>query len=501
MMMKERSQTKAITYPRMSALKSWMNIKRQSIMQAGTNWLQRSTTAEGPNPYLEGVFAPVSETEQKHFEVVGEIPQQLNGIFLRIGPNPIESPNPNLYHWFSGDGMIHGLRIESGKATWFKSRYIATDHVQKKRQQKTIQGDRRGPGDVVNTNAFFHANKIWAMVEAGTFPVCLDLELNTERYQLLNSDADLPFTAHPHLDPKTQHLHAICYDALNTQNIFYEVFDELGALIHWAQIPVKHGPMIHDCAITEQDVIIFDFPVTFSKEQVLKGSPMPYEWNPQHAARIGIMPKYGNAEQVIWIDLEPCFVFHAANAYREKNSSENDGVEHQDIIILDLVVHDRMFEQSKIGPFEQQKTQLERWTIDLKNQNVIRKILDEQVQEFPRIDERFTGVKHRYIYSVGYDSEVMNKANQLFVHDVISDQKSSYIYGDEWLSGEVVFVPESKTAPEGCGYLMTYVHHVDAKDSKIMILKVNGLAVDLQTEIRLNSRVPLGFHANWVDLS
>ena len=48
---------------------------------------------------------------------------------------------------------------------------------------------------------------------------------------------------------------------------------------------------------------------------------------------------------------------------------------------------------------------------------------------------------------------------------------------------------------------MSYVHHVDAKDSKIMILKVNGLAVDLQAEIRLKSRVPLGFHANWVDLS
>ena len=213
------------------------------------------------------------------------------------------------------------------------------------------------------------------------------------------------------------------------------------------------------------------------------------------------MPKYGNAEQVIWIDLEPCFVFHAVNAYREKNSCESDGVEHQDIIILDLIVHDRMFEQSKIGPFEQQKTQLERWTIDVKNQKVIRKILDEQVQEFPRIDERFTGVKHRYIYSVGYDSEVMNKANQLFVHDVISDQTSSYIYGDEWLSGEVVFVPESKAAVEGCGYLISYVHHVDAKDSKIVILQVNGLVLDLQAEIRLKSRVPLGFHANWVDLS
>lgn len=484
-------QEKFTAYPRMTAFKSWWNLKRQALMKLGINRLQQRSEISRSNPYLKGVFAPVAEVEQIDFELKGEIPSSLNGILLRIGPNPIQVQNPNLYHWFSGDGMIHGLRIESGNVRWFKSRYIATDSVQKHKESTVKSGFRRGPGDVVNTNAFFHANKIWALVEAGAFPVCLDFELNTERHQLLNSDADLPFTAHPHRDPQTGHLHAICYDALDPKHIFYEVFDERGGLIHLAKISVQHGPMIHDFAMTEHEVIIFDFPVTFAKDQVLKGNPIPYTWNSEHGTRIGILPKYAQAEHIIWISLDPCFAFHAANAYRENENR----------IVVDVVVHDHMFKQSKIGPFEQQKTQLERWIVDLKSKQVDRKVLDEQVQEFPRIDERFTGLKNRYIYSVSYNSKIMDKANQLLLHDVKAGQKVVYEYGAEWLSGEVIFIQESKDSQEGQGYLISYVHHVHAQASKIVLLRVDGTQLELQAEILLKHRVPLGFHTNWVDLA
>lgn len=217
---------------------------------------------------------------------------------------------------------------------------------------------------------------------------------------------------------------------------------------------------------------------------------MPYAWNPAHAARIGILPKYGAAEQIVWLSVKPCFVFHAANAYRD-----------HDNIVVDLIVHDHMFQHSSIGPFEQQQTRFERWYIDLKSKQVHVKILDEQVQEFPRIDERYIGVKHRYVYCVSYDSALMDKANQLLIHDVLMQQKNVYDYGDEWLSGEVIFVPQAQDAAEGCGYLISYVHHVQAQSSKVVILKANGLQLSLAAEILLDVRVPLGFHANWVDLS
>ena len=42
--------------------------------------------------------------------VAGAIPAALDGRYLRIGPNPLGA-DPDNYHWFAGDGMIHGLRI------------------------------------------------------------------------------------------------------------------------------------------------------------------------------------------------------------------------------------------------------------------------------------------------------------------------------------------------------------------------------------------------------
>ena len=60
---------------------------------------------------------------------------------------------------------------------------------------------------------------------------------------------------------------------------------------------------------------------------------------------------------------------------------------------------------------------------------------------------------------------------------------------------------ESVHSAEGVGYLISYVHHIDNLASKVVILKVNGLEVQLQAEIDLGVRVPLGFHSNWVDLS
>lgn len=478
-------------YPRMTAFKSKWNIIRQKMLGFATHTLQAFAQNKIDNPYLKGIYAPVDEVEMTHFNVTGEIPKSFNGILLRMGPNPIRVDRPSLYHWFSGDGMIHGLRIQSGEINWFRSRYIATDKIQKRKVQPNKSGFRRGPGDVVNTNAFQHAGKIWAMIEAGTYPACLDYELNTETHRLLNTDADLPFTAHPHQDPISGDLHAICYDALDTHHAYYEVFDELGHLTHFCKIPVEHGPMIHDSAITQTDVLIFDFPVTFIQSEILKGNPLPYAWNPKHQARVGILPKFGDAQDVIWVHVDPCFIFHAANAYRDENQK----------IILDVVVHDRMFDHSKQGPFEQQKTQLERWIIDSDQKHIERILLDAQTQEFPRIDERFTGEKYRYIYSASYDSKQMTKANQLLCHDLISGERVAYDFGSDWMTGEAVFIPESASAEEGVGYLMSYVHHVESKDSKVVILKVNGLNIQLQAEIELGVRVPIGFHSNWVDLS
>jgi carotenoid cleavage dioxygenase len=66
---------------------------------------------ETENPYLNGNYAPVQEeSTATDLDITGTIPDYLDGRYLRIGPNPLEDPDPARYHWFFGTGMAHGLR-------------------------------------------------------------------------------------------------------------------------------------------------------------------------------------------------------------------------------------------------------------------------------------------------------------------------------------------------------------------------------------------------------
>ena len=80
--------------------------------------------SQAGNPYLSGNFAPVASEDDFDLEVVGEIPAAISGAFYRNGPNPQFEPRGQ-YHWFIGDGMIHGFFVEDGKAR-YRNRYVRT---------------------------------------------------------------------------------------------------------------------------------------------------------------------------------------------------------------------------------------------------------------------------------------------------------------------------------------------------------------------------------------
>ena len=60
---------------------------------------------------LEGAAAEraleqVREVQRQELEVIGQVPADLNGLYVRIGPNPMKPPKAPRYHWFTGDGMV-----------------------------------------------------------------------------------------------------------------------------------------------------------------------------------------------------------------------------------------------------------------------------------------------------------------------------------------------------------------------------------------------------------
>ena len=71
-------------------------------------------------------FLPI-HTEVTHAKVVveGEIPADLQGLYLRNGTNSLYTDNDSRRHMFNGSGMIHQINIDQGKAL-YTNRYNQT---------------------------------------------------------------------------------------------------------------------------------------------------------------------------------------------------------------------------------------------------------------------------------------------------------------------------------------------------------------------------------------
>ena len=176
-------------------------------------------------------------------------------------------------------------------------------------------------------------------MEAGSYPVELSETLEAQAYNPFDGTLAGSFSAHPHLDPLTGEQHAICYEGGNLDVIRHVVVDASGRTIREEPIPVAHGPMIHDCAITARYVVILDLPVTFSMKAMIGGHGLPYRWNPDHRARVGLMPRNGSAADILWCEVDPAYAFHVANAY-----DALDGT-----VVLDVCAYGTMFDGQPRG--------------------------------------------------------------------------------------------------------------------------------------------------------
>ena len=495
-------------------------------------------TAESRNPYLEGFLAPVgAEVTATDLEVTGHIPEHLHGRYLRNGPNPAAEVDPATYHWFTGDGMVHGVALRDGKACWYRNRWVRSPAVCATLGEPAPDriDPRAGMLSVgANTNVLTHAGKTLALIEAGVANYELTDELET--VGTCDFDGTLPggYTAHPHRDPATGELHAVSYSFARGRTVQYSVIDTKGHARRTVDVEVSGSPMMHDFSLTDKYVVIYDLPVTFDPVQVMPASVprwlrlparlvmqsvvgrvrvpspiaamanrdtrrsvgLPYAWNPNYPARIGVMPREGGNQDVRWFDIEPCYVYHPLNAYSEIR----DGAE---VLVLDVVRYSRMFDRDRRGPGESPPT-LDRWTINLMTGAVSTECRDERAQEFPRINEALTGVRHRFGYTVGMDGGFVATAEtstSVYKHDYAAGSTVIAALDPDLLMGEVCFVPNPPgggaggAGAEDDGILMGYGYHRGRDEGQMLLLDAQTL--ESVATVHLPQRVPMGFHGNW----
>ncbi|OMC08243.1 carotenoid oxygenase family protein [Mycobacterium sp. SP-6446] len=499
-------------------------------------------TVKSRNPYLEGFLAPVSaEVTATDLPVTGHIPEHLDGRYLRNGPNPAAEVDPAIYHWFSGDGMVHGVALRDGKACWYRNRWVRTPPVCAALGEPAPTGlDPRigmlsvGP----NTNVLAHGGRTLALVEGGGANYVLTDDLDTVGPCDFDGTLFGGFTAHPHRDPGTGELHALSYSFARGRTVQYSVIDTQGRARRTVDIEVSGSPMMHDFSLTDKYVVIYDLPVTFDPIQIVPvevprwlNSPtrlvlqsllgrvripspiatminrnplpfnkMPYRWNANYPARIGVMPREGGNNDVRWFDIEPCYVYHPLNAYSEMR----DGTE---VLVLDVVSYSRMFDRDLRGPGDSRPA-LDRWTINLATGAVASERRDDRPQEFPRINETLLGGPHRFGYTVGVDGGYLSggasdMSTALYKHDYATGSSTVAALDPALLIGEMSFVPNPGADPrntgEDDGILMGYGYHRGRDEGQLILLDAQTL--EPVATVHLPQRVPMGFHGNWAPAS
>ncbi|WP_085811160.1 carotenoid oxygenase family protein [Sphingomonas sp. TZW2008] len=442
------------------------------------------------NPFLEGIHAPLSEERTiVDLAVTGTIPAALDGRYLRIGPNPV-APEAAGYHWFTGDGMVHGVAIADGRALWYRNRWIRSQSVAAALGERPAPGPRHGGFDTVNTNVVEIGGRTFALVEAGSYPVELGEELGDQTYNPFDGTLEGSFTAHPHRDPLTGEHHAIAYEGTNPTTIRHVVIDADGRVTREEPITVAHGPSIHDCAITQRYAIILDLPVTFSMKALIGGHRFPYRWNPDHRARVGLLPRGGGDGDVIWCDVAPGYVFHVANAYDDADGR----------VVMDVCAFETMFAGGAEGPNGRSRG-LERWTVDPVTRTVAIRTIDAAPQEFPRPDERRFGQPYRFAYTMALPDEEVDEvigATRLYKHDLAAGTREVHEFGAGRYPGEFVFVPAHAGAGEDEGWLIGLVVDLPNETTDLAIIDARDFVGAPVASIRIPHRIPPGFHGNWL---
>jgi carotenoid cleavage dioxygenase len=443
-----------------------------------------------PNPYLEGNFAPVLEelTEEHRLPVTGVIPPDLEGHLLRNGPNPAVLPADVAgYHWFTGDGMIHDVSLAGGRATGYRNRWVRTRKLAVEIGTEPPKGPQQPLNGPANTHVIRHAGTTLALVESG-FPHALSDDL--ERARIHDFDAALasPMTAHPKTDPATGELLFFGYDVFGPPFLRYHTVDATGALTRSQEIAIPRAAMMHDFGVTASRMVFMDLPVVFDPDLAATGRSLPFRWMPETGSRIGVMARDGDDGDVIWIGIDPVYVFHVLNAY-------DDG----DAVVMDVIRYDSAFDTAPGGAIGSSPPVLARWTIDPAGNRVDEVRLDDAPVEFPRIDDAVAGLPHRYGYCMLLGPEPETDASiGLIKYDHQRDTTTRFDPGEYRAPGEPVFVQAADGRGEDEGWVLSVVYDRTRDASDLVILDATSFGGPPVATVHLPARVPFGFHGSWL---
>lgn len=473
--------------------------------------LVQHTLQPNAHPYLNGAWTPnFTEYTATDLEVIGTIPADIDGVYLRNTENPVQEPI-GLYHPFDGDGMLHAMLFRDGKAE-YRNRFIRTKGFNAEQEAGAaiwagiangIEKSKR-PGwgaqgfvkDASSTDVVVHAGKVMT-----TFWQCGDgYRLDPFTLEQLGAQGWTPvdgISAHPKVDERTGEMLFFNYSKYPPYQ-HYGVVNRDNKLVHYTPVPLPGPRLPHDMAFTENFSILVDLPLYWDPKLLAQGVHHA-EYFPNQPTRFGILPRYGTAADVKWFEAAPTYVLHWNNAYEDGDEIVLDGYFQADPNPSPLpgmpARAGKMMANLDMHSF---KPHLHRWRFNLRTGEVKEQVLDKRVLEFGTFNQRYAGRKSRYAYSVT-SKPGWFLFTALIKHDLDTGESWCLEFGDERYGSESPFAPRVNAKDEDDGYLVSFITDMKLDRSECVLIDAKNIEAGPVCRIILPHRICSGTHATWAD--
>jgi carotenoid cleavage dioxygenase len=465
-------------------------------------------------PYLHGGFAPTNvEYEAQNLEVEGQIPADLSGAYVMIGPSQRFEPINAKYHYYDGDAQLRALYIRDGKAV-FRQKWVRTSaFIEEEAAGKATWPGLAGPynvtgkgppiKDVSNTDVIFYNGNLLSLWYMAGDPYRIDpTTLNTIGRETLDGKLSHSVSAHSKTDPHTGELFFFNYSD-EPPYMSYGMADANGKLKFDIPIELPGPRSPHDMGLTENYAILHDLPLYHDVELLKQHKRRILSFHRDQPARFGLVDRYGRSKKVQWFEAEPCYILHVANSWEDGDWVHQVGCRQPNPT---PVKDSRDMHLASMMSFRRRSHQMYRWSFNLRTGETKEGPIDDLNTEFPTINSHMTGQKTRYSFN-----QIFPEFNEgelgcqvfhgLLRYDLESGATQRYDYGPGVFGSEAPVAAAQgtqETGDETRAYPVVFTTDSQDWQSYCLIFDAADIREPI-ARIKIPRRISIGFHTCWVD--
>jgi carotenoid cleavage dioxygenase len=428
-----------------------------------------------------------------------------------VGPDP-QYPKPP--EWvgdipFDGEGHVSMFRIKDGHVD-YRTRFAQTQRYKaQKEARRSLFGMYRNPATddpsvaglsrgTANTQLFVHHGKLLVFKEDSP-PVYMDpvtLETLDDYYTFGGKLESLTHTAHPKIDPLTGEMIGFGYEATGflSKNINVYTADKDGNITWSVMVEAPYAGMMHDFCVTQEYVILYLVNIPADEELIAAGGPH-FRYNSQLPCYLGVMRRGGDGSDLKWLTGPNLFCTHVMGGWNDRNriTVDMDGGEGLQF----------PFFPSLHEPFNPAKSTgyIRRFTVDLSrgmpDHYEVETIYPHITGVLARQDDRFHTLPYRYGYLQSFGAGGSGWA--IIDHQTQTTQMASV---PDYSQSEMTFVPRSKDAPEGDGYLIGIASSQRENGrSDLVLFDTQDVAAGPIARVKMPFKCVGQVHGFWADSS